>query len=345
MYLSGDGEKPESSKQESGSVKKKEKDNESEENCTANTKRNEESSAGKLKDGIMKKKLQKLVNGSNANIERLASDIRNGDPLFTEEEIERTSSNTLKQWKCKEWFIQKAGFISASKAKRVCSIQTSLEQGKNRNISKIVLDIVHPIIPFYTPSLPKQPNNARDWGLKHEESARRAYYRVEKKQHHDMKLVSKGFLISSRKPFLGASVDNVRTCSCKDCRSVVVEYKCPWKHKGKPPKEAFLTPEVGGEQVGNTFLLKSTSKYYYQVQLQMFVCNLILCHLVVWTKLGVFVVKVPFNEELINSVILKLEEFWISHILPSMMLEINGLDSTTGKTHIVYNKFCIYLTL
>jgi hypothetical protein len=232
MYLSGDGEKPESSKQESGSVKKKEKDNESEENCTANTKRNEESSAGKLKDGIMKKKLQKLVNGSNANIERLASDIRNGDPLFTEEEIERTSSNTLKQWKCKEWFIQKAGFISASKAKRVCSIQTSLEQGKNRNISKIVLDIVHPIIPFYTPSLPKQPNNARDWGLKHEESARCAYYRVEKKQHHDMKLVSKGFLISSSKPFVGASVDNVRTCSCKDCRSVLVSTNVLGSTKG-----------------------------------------------------------------------------------------------------------------
>jgi hypothetical protein len=58
---------------------------------------------------------------------------------------------------------------------------------------------------------------------------------------------------------------------------------------------------------------------------------------VVWTKLGVFVVKVPFNEEFINSVIVKLEEFWISHILPSMMLEINGLDRTTGKTCIVYN--------
>ena len=54
-----------------------------------------------------------------------------------------------------------------------------------------------------------------------------------------------------------------------------------------------------------------------------------------------FVVKVPFNEEFINSVIVKLEEFWISHILPSMMLVINGLDRTTGKTCIVYNLLCI----
>ena len=352
IYLPSDGKetihRSASKETDSGSnVNKKEVRcdwrSESKENCTTNAKKSEESSAGNLKDGhgIMKKKLHDLLNKNNTDVERVASDIRNGELFFTEKEIECTSSNTLKQWRCKEWFIQKAGFISASKAKRIHAIQTSLEQGKNRKVSNIVLDIVHPIIPSYTPCLPKQPQNARDWGLKHEESARQAYYRVEKKQHYDLKLHSKGFLISSRKPFLGASVDNVRTCSCKDCHSVVVEYKCPWKHKEKPPKEAFLTPEVGGEQVGDTFLLKSTSKYYYQVQLQMFVCSLMLCHLVVWTKLGVFVVKVPFNEEFINSVIVKLEEFWISHILPSMMLVINGLDRTTGKTCIVYNLLCI----
>ena len=166
LYLPSDGKETinqtESSKQknsksketDSGSnVNKKEvrydSRSESEENCITNAKKNEESSAGKLKDGngIMKKKLQDLLNKSNTDVERVASDIRNGDLFFTEKEIECTSSTTLKQWKCKEWFIQKAGFISASKAKRIHAIQTSLEQGKNRNVSNIVLDIVHPIIP------------------------------------------------------------------------------------------------------------------------------------------------------------------------------------------------------
>lgn len=72
-----------------------------------------------------------------------------------------------------------------------------------------------------------------------------------------------------------------------------------------------------------------------------------LCHLVVWTKLGVFVVEVPFNENFMNSVIAKLEVFWISHILPKMMLEIQltaGLDTTTltGKNSFIYN---IYASL
>ena len=291
---------------------KKEVGCEHEENCPTNTRiKDDESTAVKVKYGvpIMKKKLEDLLNENDNDVERVTSDIKNGNLFFTEEEIQYTSSNTLKQWRCKEWFIQKSGFISASKAKRIHSIQTSLEQGKNRNVNKVVTEIVHPTIPPYSSSLPKQPKNACDWGLKHEQSARHAYQTVEKKRHHDLKLHSKGFLISNRKPFLGASVDDIRTCSCRDCPPVVIEYKCPWKHKEKSAKEAFLTSEVGGKQVGDGYVLKPTSKYYHQVQLQMFVCNLMLCHLVVWTKLGVFVVKVPFNEKFMNSVIAKLEVF------------------------------------
>ena len=173
---------------------------------------------------IMKKKLEDLLNENDNDVERVSSNIKNGNLFFTTEEIESTSSSTLKQWRCKEWFIQKSA---------------------------------------------------------------------------------------------------------------------------KSAKEAFLTPEVGGKQVGDSFLLKPTSRYYHQVQLQMFVYNLMLCHLVVWTKLGVFVVKVPFNENFMNSVIAKLEVFWISHILPKMMLEIQvtaGLDTTTltGKNSFIYN---IYASL
>ena len=49
---------------------------------------------------------------------------------------------------------------------------------------------------------------------------------------------------------IGASVDNIRTCKCNvDCQDIVVEYKCPWKHRDQPPKEAFLTPEIGGTSI------------------------------------------------------------------------------------------------
>ncbi|CAB3980242.1 Carboxypeptidase D [Paramuricea clavata] len=112
--------------------------------------------------------------------------------------------------------------------------------------------------------------NPRDWGLKHKNSARQSYCKVECKKHSKLSLVSKGLLISKKKPYVAASTDNILSCSCaENCPDVVVEYKCNWKHRTIPVKEAFLTPEIGGEQVGDKLYLKTSSCYYLQIQLQM----------------------------------------------------------------------------
>ena len=97
----------------------------------------------------------------------------------------------------------------------------------------------------------REPQNAREWGLLHEESAQKAYQHVASHTHHKLKLIPKGFLISPSKPFLGASVDNIQKCQCSDgCPVKGIEYKCPWKHRDLQPKQAFLTPEIGGIQKG-----------------------------------------------------------------------------------------------
>ena len=93
------------------------------------------------------------------------------------------------------------------------------------------------------------------------------------------------------------------------------------------PKEAFLTPEIGGTVSKNGFALKP-SEYYFQLQLQMFqVSELSLSILVVWTKQGVFTVEVPFNASFMTEVCSKLEMFWFQQILPFMM---NTLVYTTS---------------
>ena len=185
-------------------------------------------------DGIMKKKLLEYTNKSG--IQGVVAELNN-ETLFTKEEVDNINSATVKQWRCREWYVHKSGFISASKAKIIFGIRCSKEKGLKKDECKLVEDIVNPKVPSHSPSLPDQPQNARDWGLKHEDSARRAYYKVESKHHHKLTLESKGFLISSKKPFIGASVDNIRTCACvEECAVAMVEYKCPWKHKDKPPK-------------------------------------------------------------------------------------------------------------
>ena len=80
---------------------------------------------------------------------------------------------------------------------------------------------------------------------------------------------------------------------CSDgCPVRVVEYKWAWKHRDLHPKQAFLTPEIGGIQNGNKFAFKCSLNYYFQVKLQMFVSSLTWCIFVVWTNKGIFTVEV-----------------------------------------------------
>ena len=120
-------------------------------------------------------------------------------------------------------------------------------------------------------------------------------------------------------------------CQCSDgCPVRVVEYKCPWKHRDLHPKQAFLTPEIGGIQNGNKFALKSTSNYYFQVQLQMFVSGLTLCIFVVWTNKGIFTVDVPYDPSFMSVVCAKLEKFWTSQVLPFLITDVST-TSLPGK--------------
>ena len=83
-------------------------------------------------------------------------------------------------------------YFCLNKAKRIFGIQCSKEKDLKKDVCKLVEEIVNPKVPSHSPSLPDQPQNARDWGLKHEDSARRAYYKVESKHHHKLTLESKG---------------------------------------------------------------------------------------------------------------------------------------------------------
>ena len=217
--------------------------------------------------GIMEQKLQHACDKRGGNFLNESSVDILADLTHTQEEIDTVSKSTVKQWKSKEWYKHKSGFITGSIAQQSVNMQNSLDKGLERKVSSLVKKITCQQACSSNLTVNENPQNPRDWGLKHEDSVRLSYYKVECKKHHKLSLLSKGFLPSRKKSFVGASVDNIRTCSCEDnCPDVVVEYKCPWKHRHIPPKEAFLSPEIGGEINGNTFTLKSGSRYYMQVQ-------------------------------------------------------------------------------
>ena len=230
-----------------------------------------------------------------------------------------------------EWYKHKTGFITSSTAHRTLTMQKSIDKGLERNLSKLVETLACPKYPSNF-GVPDNPQNPRHWGLKHESSARQSYLRVERKRHHKLRLVSKGLLLSEKSPIIAASVDNIRLCSCAtNCRSIVVEYKCPMKHQDITPKEAFLSSEIGGTKVGKKFLLKHTCHYYTQVQLQMYVTKLWSCDFVVWTKLGIFSVNVPYDAFFIETCVKKLQCFWITYVFPFLLKKLSINVEIEGK--------------
>ena len=167
------------------------------------------------------------------------------------------------------------------------------------------------IKPFHAKVIPDEPQNPRDWGLKYESCAKDAYLRVQDP------FAPQSQVDQSR---ICDLIDNIRSCECAcECKPVIVEYKCPMSHKDKDPKEAFLTPEIGGCVVGNTLKLERKAKYFYQVQMQMFVLGLKACDFVVWTRKGIKCVEILFDPQFMVDVSKKLERFWIGQVLPLMI--------------------------
>ena len=110
---------------------------------------------------------------------------------------------------------------------RVFTRQEALEINSAENATKLVqaIESAQASLHFHKQKT-MEPQNAREWGLFHEESARNAYKRVAIHTHHKLELIAKGFLISKSKAFLGASVDNIQKCQCsKGWPNTVVEYK------------------------------------------------------------------------------------------------------------------------
>ena len=274
--------------------------------------------------GIMERKLTACIKG---NPEHNSAQIYK-TLFFTAEEIKEVNDATVKQWQCKEWYTQKAGFITASKSKQVFTRQTTIEKnklkGKSTDATCLVSIITHPKVPPNLNPIHHEPQHSREWGLVHEESARKAYYTVERHNHHKLQLLPKGFLISSKKKFLGASPDNIRRCHCSTgCSDVIVEYKCPWKHQDLHPKEAFVTPEIGGVMANSVFTLSTNSPYYFQLQTLLYVAELTLCDLVIWTRQGIYTHQVQFDAVFVEEMCQKLEAFWLNNVLPVAMQSVS----------------------
>ena len=84
-----------------------------------------------------------------------------------------------------------------------------LEKNPASNVANLVKDITATKGPINAKTLAHL--DAREWGWAHEDSAREEYRNVESKKQHQLKLLTKGLMVSNDKPNIRASGANIRT--------------------------------------------------------------------------------------------------------------------------------------
>ena len=98
--------------------------------------------------------------------------------------------------------------------------------------------------------------------------------------HVNFIISDSGLVIRPDFAFLGASPDASIKCSC--CGAGVVEVKCPFRCHNTLLSDAADVGKLFLEKSGEKLQLKKSHAYYYQVQLQLFVCEVGYCDFAVF---------------------------------------------------------------
>ena len=188
----------------------------------------------------------------------------------TSQNVTTVEQATRGQSTSKMWFKYRSGRITASKMKRVCRTDSSSPS------QRLLKEVCYPEVFHFTAP-------ATQWGLKQEKQARAVYGEYASKRHDDFTISNSGLFLNSKWVFLGASPDGLVSCSC--CGNGVLEVKCPYtlrhstiENYAKDPNSCLsVLKETGDVQ------LDRDHEYFFQVQTQMYVCEVDYCDFVVCT--------------------------------------------------------------
>ena len=149
------------------------------------------------------------------------------------------------------------------------------------------------------------------------ESVARDFYRTSMSScQKNLQVEETGFLVCAASPFLGASTDGLVTCSCHKSR--VLEIKCPYKYCNgfegwQNDKDFPLAPNKA---------LRKSHRYFYQVQLQMFIYDVQSCNFLVYKPSNPdssMVVNVIQDKEFLKSLVSNLQTKFEKILLPEIV--------------------------
>ena len=133
---------------------------------------------------------------------------------------------------------------------------------------------------------------------------------------------------------LGATPDGRYTCDCHG--EGIVEVKCPYKYKDADPEDLLGNADV---MVDRNLNINQSHKHYAQVQLQMKLCQVSVCDLVIWTTQGYLNLLIDFDQEFCDDMTKKAQAFFMRAVLPSIISSTH--KSSTHK--ILYGPVILFL--
>lgn len=152
-------------------------------------------------------------------------------------------------------------------------------------------------------------------GIENESRALERYESYLKNHCYSFKTFPSGFVVNPAYPFLGCSPDaKVLDEASKDCPFGIIGIKCPYKHRDVTPLTACNGDKDFHLEIKNGFpVLKTSHRYYYQVQGQLGIAGSKWCDFITYTFKGMVIERIIFDVDTFISMLLRLEKFFFVH--------------------------------
>ncbi|XP_072387363.1 uncharacterized protein [Diabrotica undecimpunctata] len=229
--------------------------------------------------------------------------------VVTKDQAYLIEEHTRAQYACDNWYSQRAGRITASKFKAVCRTK------KTSPSLSLIKSICYPTkLSFKT--------KATDWGLKHEVNAIEKYeeYMTEEEHHEDFIINDVGLIVNHRWPQIGVSPDKLVYCEC--CKGGCLEVKCPYllhTNNVHDINEYLAFKNCCLIKENDLVILNKNHSYYYQVQCQIFISNLLYCDFVIWSPKIFFRQRILPDWDLWNDNLKLILKFHSEIIMPELL--------------------------
>lgn len=162
---------------------------------------------------------------------------------------------------------------------------------------------------------------ATEYGKKYEATAIETLVNKRREVHSNYTVTECGFTVNNNYPHCGVSPDGIAECEC--CDKGVVEVKCPFTLRDckmdtylKKRTCPLTLIEEDGELV---YKLKEDHEYYFQVQMEIFLCDVQYCDFIVWSPTFSIIIHILIDPEFWAEQYLKTVLFYKKVLLPELL--------------------------